>query len=353
MSDSLKRAYLLLGPEAGDKSQRIKEIRAGLREQYGADPEIHRFYPFETENGEIFTALGNNSLFADHRLVILSQAEVLNAAQVTQLAKYLAHPSETATLLIISNETRLSAKLSASLDKDQVQVFWEMFDNRKPEWVRTFFRRSGRDIEDSAVELLLELVENNTQELKNTCSQLIQFLSGSPDTTAKVITEEDIENHIFHDRQESVFSLFEHIAAGTLEKALSTLHALIRSGNGDSVPLFAGLLWQFRRLASYGESLARGAFPEQACKDVTVMGKQTPITRKKDQTIYQNAARRYTLPQIRKIIARIGEYDIRTREMGTEFQTLLLEEFLYVCMEKQGDVPTLIQPASFATDARF
>jgi len=353
MSDRIQPAYLLLGPESGDKGQWIKECRAGLREQYGTDPEIHRFYPFETENGEVLTALGNNSLFADHRLVILSQAEDLSATQITQLAGYLAHPSQSATLLIVSNETSLSAKLSSALSKDQVKVFWEMYDDRKPDWVRAFFRKSNMAIQDEAIELLLELVENNTQELKNTCSQLIQFLAANHTGFADPITEDDIENYVFHSRQESVFSLFEQIATGTLEKALAVLHTLLRSGEGDSVPLLAGLLWQFRRLASFTELLGQGNGTDQAYKNTTVLGKNAALRRKKDQNTYTVATQRYTLAQIRSIIARLGEYDIRTREMGTDFQQLLLEEFLYVCMEKQGEAPAALPRASFATDARF
>ncbi len=353
MSAKTKRAYLLLGPELGDKSQRIKDIRAALREEFGADPEIHRFYPFETESGEIFTALSNNSLFSDHRLIILSQAENLNASQVTQIADYLANPSDTATLLIVSNETTLSAKLSAKMDKDQIQVFWEMFDNRKSDWVRTFFSRANVSIDYDAVELLLELVENNTQELRNTCSQLIQFIVSDTSRASNTVTEDDIENYIFHARQESVFSLFENIVTKSLEKTLSTLHALIRSGDGDSVPLLAGLLWQFRRLASYLELIEQGYSNDEASKNVKVMGKNAAIRRKKDQINYSSAAQRFTLTQVQKIIARLGEYDIRTREMGTDLQPLLLEEFLYICMEKKGEPPEQVDFASFTKGARF
>ncbi len=40
-------------------------------------------------------------------------------------------------------------------------MFWEMFDNRKADWVRTLFQRSSIAIESEAVELLLELVEKH------------------------------------------------------------------------------------------------------------------------------------------------------------------------------------------------
>ena len=61
--------HLLLGPETGEKEQSLKQIRDALRKESGSDLEMHRFYPFETEKGEIFVALNNNSLFAESRLV--------------------------------------------------------------------------------------------------------------------------------------------------------------------------------------------------------------------------------------------------------------------------------------------
>jgi DNA polymerase III delta subunit len=147
--------------------------------------------------------------------------------------------------------------------------------------------------------------------------------------------------------------LFEDIVTKPLDKALATLQALIRSGDGDSVPLLAGLLWQFRRLVSYLELVEQGASSDEACKQVKVAGKSAAIRRKKDQTNYNLAAQRYTLADSRRIIARLGEYDVRTREMGMDFQPMLLEQFVYVCMEKKGVAPSRFNPVSFATDARF
>lgn len=350
MNADIKRVHLLLGPETGEKAIRIREIRAALRRLYGSDPEIHRFYPFETPNGEIFAALDNNSLFADHRLVILSQADELTAGQVNELAGYIASPSRSATLLIVSNETSLPKKITSSLHKDQIEMFWEMFDNRKPDWVRSVFTSSGYGITGDAVDLLLELVENNTQELRITSFQLMQFVASEGNTT---ITEEDVERYIRHTRSETVFSLFEHMAAGTLEKTLGVLHALLGSGNGDAVSLLAGLLWQFRRLISIEEALERGLAWEDACIQAKVMGKPAQIRRKKDHGIYQAAKERYSLSQTRSIIARIGEFDMTTRELGPDMQRLLLEQMVMVIMVNRGAPFPALPGLSFSTDARF
>ena len=341
---------MLLGPEAGEKGSRLKEIRNALRSEFGADPEIHRFYPFETQNGEIITTLVNNSLFSDHRLVILSQAEELQSQQVKMLTDYLASPSDSATLVIISSQTWLSGKLTSLIPKEQVQVFWELFENRKETWVRNLFADAGFAITSDALELLLELVENNTQELRSTGMQLMQFVGAEG---SDIVTEETVEQYIQHTRQESVFSLFEHICTGTYARALEVLHTLIRCGEGDAIPLIAGLLWQFRRLVSLEELLQEGLGWDEAARKTEVSGKSAPIKRKKDQASYQSAAQRYPLSTSRSIIARLGEYDIKTREMGNDFQQLLLENLLGIIMFDKGKAPTELRGASFFTDARF
>lgn len=341
--------YLLLGPETGDKGQRIKDIRTELRQQTGGEPELHRFYPFETENGEMFVALDNNSLFSEHRLVILSQADELSAAQATQLVEYIGHPSSTATLLIVSNETSIASKLMSAVPKAQTEVFWEMFENKKADWVRTFFRRAGMTINNNAIDLLLDLVENNTQELKNTCSQLIVFLQADPEHQDQPVTEDDIDSYIYHSRQESVFSLFEHIACGELERALSTLQVLIRGGEGDAIPLIAGLVWQFRRLLSVQVLRKEGASMQEALSGASVFGQKSPIRRRKDQDLYAAACNRYSLEDIQRIIALLSDYDIRTREMGADLQQTLLEHCLYLIIDKKGISTQPLALASFST----
>lgn len=341
--------YLLLGPEAGDKGQRIKDIRAELRQQTGGEPELHRFYPFETENGEMFIALDNNSLFSDHRLVILSQADELSAAQVAQLVEYIGHPSSTATLLIVSNETSVASKLMSAVPKAQTEIFWEMFENKKADWVRTFFRRAGMTINNNAIDLLLDLVENNTQELKNTCSQLIVFLQADPEHQDQPVTEDDIDSYIYHSRQESVFSLFEHIACGELERSLATLQALTRSGDGDAIPLIAGLVWQFRRLLSIQILRKEGSSTQEAMAGASVFGQKSPIRRRKDQDLYAAACNRYSLEDVQRIIALLSDYDIRTREMGSDMQPTLLEHCLYQIIVKKGVLPEPIAAASFSS----
>lgn len=337
-----ERSYLLLGPETGEKEQRLKEIRNELRTELGSEPELHRFYPFETENGEILTVLNNNSLFSDHRLVILSQAEGLNASLVTALEQYLAHPVDTATLVIISSETSIAAKLMKIVPKKNTQIFYELFDNQKADWIRTFFRRWGLTVTGEAVDLLLDLVENNTQELRTICSQLALFWQTGDKNSP--IDEEAVQTYIHHSRQEDAFTLFPHMAKGDLKQSLETLHAILGSGDSSSaILLVSGLLWQFRRLFSIQEEMATGSSEMEAFAKAKVQGKSSAIRNPRDKGTYHTALQSYNLENLRRIITTLAEADIEVKESGTEMTNLMLERMLYRIINLKGK--------SFATAA--
>ena len=340
-----ERAYLLLGPETGAKEQVLKDIRDKLKEAHGGEIELSRFYPFETENGEILTALNNNSLFSDHRMVILSQAEQLGSPMVESIANYLAHPVETATLIIISSELYLSQKIMKAIPKRNIQTFYDLLENQKTDWIRNFFRKLGISITADGIDLLIDLTEDNTQELRLICNQLAIFWQ--IDKRSRPIEEEDVETYIYHSRQEDAFTLFPLIARGDLKQSMQSLHSILGSGDSQSsILLVNGLLWQFRRLYSLQEFIFQGGNESEAYLQAHVQGKSSPIKKPKDKTTYRNALQRFDLESIRRIIIALGEADLEVKESGSELTDLVLERLLYRIIKCQGNP---LNKASFAS----
>ncbi len=335
----VESAYLLLGPELGDKGAWIKSIRAQLRQETGADPEIHRFYPFETENGEIFVALNNDSLFSDHRLVLLSQADELPAALVAPLVQYLKKPSPTATLLIISNDFKVHASVMKVIGKDQKVYFYEMYESQKRDWVKKFFASSNMEITGNAVELLLDMVENNTMEMRVISSQLVSFLQGNPELANAQVTEDVVATYLQHTRIETPFTLFSDIAQGQLEKSLEALQAIFRSGSSEPIGLLSSLIWSFRRMQALQQLIASGQGFDDACKSVQVMGMARPITRWSDKQDLKIALSLYDAQAVRAILALLGETDIKVRELGTDFQQQVMEQCLVRIIRNKGQRP--------------
>lgn len=327
--------YLLLGPEAGAKEEALRGIRNRLRTQYGGALETIRFYPFECEGGQLTAALLNTSLFSEHRLVILSQAEGANAALIDEVAAYLASPSQGATLIIISSELYISTKISKLVPKANTQTFYDLLEREKGEWIRTFFRRMGIMIKLDAVETLIDISEDNTQELRTICNQLGLFWKIAD--KARPIEDEDVQQYVFHSRQEDAFTLFPLIARGDLPQSLKSLAVILGSGESQtSILLLRGLLWQFRRLLSIQEVLEGGGSEADAFLQAMVMEKAAAIKKPKDKSTFKSAIQRYNREQTQAIIAALIKADVALKEGGSELTQTLYERLLYQIIVKKG-----------------
>lgn len=322
------RAYLLLGPEAGEKAAFVETITKQLAKKNGEPPEEHRFYPFETPVGEVIALLRNGSLFARHRLVSYRNIhELTKKEEVGLLVDYLASPSPDATLLLESDETQVDKRIAKAVSGDASKVFWEMFDNQKRGVIKSTFARAGLSIDEDAVEMLLDLVDNNTRDLRSECDRLSLFFG-----SGKRIELADVERYIYHSKEENVFTLFDRIASGDFPATLETLRAILLSGEGNGVQLVGGLLWQFRRLLA-----AKGLLAERYGREE--VWAKLGIRSKRSQRSYAEGLSTYSLPELKRIIVLIARYDALLRSTRAELQPLLLELFLYYCVVRKGSQP--------------
>lgn len=322
------RAYLLLGPEVGEKGAFIDSLRDKIAERCGEPPEVQIFYPFETPIGEVVALLRNGSLFARHRIVSYRDAhEIKRKEEVSLLLDYLASPAQEATLLLVSEETQVDKRIAKAIPQAATKVFWEMFENRKRSWISSYLAQAGLAISPDAVDLLLDLVENNTRDMRVECDRLSLFFG-----KGKRIEVTDVEAYIYHSKEENVFTLFDRIADADFAASLATLRSILLSGEGSGVQLIAGLLWQFRRLLAAKSLEAARLRPDEVW---TKLG----IRSKRSQRSYAAGLSNYTLGQLEGILILIAHYDARLRAVRTDLQPLLLELFLYYCVVRKGREP--------------
>ena len=320
--------YLLLGPESGEKETFISKIRENLKRSHGEAPEEHRFYPFKLEMAELTGLLSNESLFSQHRLVLLYNAEAFTKkAEVDPLVSYLGAPSESSTLICISDEYRLDKRIEKVVPKNQSKIFWELFENQKQSWIQNFVRKAGLSIQQDAVELILELVENDTSDLKRECEKLVLYY---PEGTT--ITENEVEHILYHSKNENVFSLFARIAEADFASAVETLHAITLAGPTEPTSILAGLSWQIKKLLGYRRLKDSNYSDEDAGRKLSIRGKRNLRT-------YQTGARNFTMAELERIFVRTFDYDVRFREMRTGVDKKILELFLYEIVVQKGSSP--------------
>ncbi|MCX7655273.1 MAG: DNA polymerase III subunit delta [Treponemataceae bacterium] len=317
--------YIFTGPEIGERQEALDELRASIIKKTGTPPEEQSFYVGETAIADILSVIRNGSLFSEVRLFILKNCENLKKKEdIEPLVKYCEYPHEDTYLILLSDEISIDRNIENVVPRDHRRVFWELFENRKQEWVQTFFRREGFSIEPAAIETILELVENNTDALRQECSRLCLVLDKN-----QPITAERVESYLIHNKEESPFTLFSHLARGNLAKSLETLHSLLNSKESIQA-LLAGLLWCFRKLENYLVLEQQGLLSEGELKKIG-------LSSRKSQEDYRRASKNFTLPQVHHIIALLAKTDVEIRMAGSPMESLLMELLLYSILKQNSN----------------
>jgi DNA polymerase-3 subunit delta len=307
-------AYIFLGPELGKKQDAVDNTRKKYPQA-----ETSVFYAGETNAGKIADTLQNLGLFSTGRFVIVKNAELIKKKDETEiLASCIKNLDKDSCLVLLSDELKLASGIEDAVPAPNRQVFYEMFEREKTEWLRQLFSREGYDIEKDAIAAILELVENNTAALKTECARLMSFL---PKT--RPVTAEDVEKWLAHNREESAFTLFSRIASGDISKALESA-AVMLSAKESAQGILAGLAWCFRKLGDYLALLEVSGGATIDNFELKKIGLSSP----KAKDDYAAAARRYNAHDVEACLAVTAEYDILLRSPVAALENILMDKYI-------------------------
>ena len=326
--------HLFCGPDTGEKRRAVERLRAQLqRGSGGAAIAIERHYPFDTVIVDVIASLRTSSLFAPRRLVVLSQAEALKAADAAALADYCREPADGTTLVIETEELRVAKRLQDAVPASCRRVFWERFPDQRRRSISAFFRERGIAIDDQAVETLNEVVGSSSAALESECAALAAMhraTSGEADMTGGpvTLTAEDIDRWVHHSRAETVFTLFDHLGSRDLAAGARTLQAIMLTRQTTPSQLLGGLASQFRKTADLQQLLPR-MDRRQAWRVLKVSGKRA-------QASLARAADRYQAAELQAILRVLAEFDLRIRAAAQHMQLGLLRVLRYYVVVRGG-----------------
>ncbi len=314
-----KPIYLFTGPELGDRNDAVNAVKNAQKKQFGEIDE-HSYYLLETPLNQVMTILQSGTLFSDGVCVVCKNAELIKTKDDVQMvADWIENADPSSVLILISDEVTVDSKLEKLIPPANRKKCWEMFDDKKLPWVTSYFSKNGYYIQSSAAQLILDMVENNTQALKNECSRFFVCFPKEHQ-----ITEEDVEKILTHDREETAFTLFNQMADCTtkpeirLEKCLSILQKIRLSKDNSSVMIIAGLTSCFRKLLAWHKE-GESAVPFKT------MQKQ-----------YRNAAKVWTVGQTAAVLAELSSIDMEIRSGGSLMEDVLLQKLIYEIVVKKG-----------------
>lgn len=324
--------YLFTGPEIGERNEAIAELKQNASKKNGPLDE-YNYYAGETRFADVIAQLQNESLFSSATFIVYKNAEMLKTKDdIALLDSWIKGAKGSPnTLVLVSEENGIEKKIESLVPSSHKKIFWEMFEDRKQQWVQNYFRKNGFGVTPDAIESILEMVENNTETLKSECSRFFYCFEKGYE-----VTEADVEKILAHNKEESAFTLFEAMADNSaspsqrLETALSILQKLLLSKNSIGVELISGLAYCFRQLRTWHNLHANGAFPSDS--DLRTNG----FYNKTSQTRYRKASSVWGPGATSSIISLLSSTDMSIRETGKTFEETSLSMLIYSIVMKNG-----------------
>lgn len=323
--------YLYTGPEFGKRNDAVEAVKNSLTKKLG-QIDNHLFYLSETPFSQVMTILQSGTLFSDGVCIVCKNAELLKKKEdIQMLTDWQSNPEPTAALILISDEISVDSKLEKLISKQNRQKFWEMYESDKLPWVINHFKKNGYLISQDAAQLILDLIENNTEALKQECSRFFIIFPKDHE-----ITEKDVESVLTHTREENVFSLFNQMSQASLsaqkrlESALDILQKIRLSNDSSSVKIIMGLASCFRKLITWHKIHEEYQYIDS--NQLKTMGfSSVPM-----QNQYKNAAKIWTSGQSAAILSLLASTDMEIRTGGTLMENVLLQKALYEIIIKKG-----------------
>ena len=325
--------YLFTGPEIGEKKEAIETIREAAEKKNGP-LDVYTYYASETRVIDVVSQLQNLSLFSGALFIVLKNAELIKGkADIEALSQWTSGAAKESpnTLILVSDENSIEKKIEQLFPASHKKIFWEMFENRKPQWVQGFFKKNGYSVSPEAVEQILEMVENDTETLKSECSRF--FYCFEKDHT---ISTEDVDKILSHNREENGFTLFNAMSDTTrspvqrFESSLEILQKIRLSKDSSGVSLILSLSYSFRQLRTWHGLFANGAAPT----DVQLKAAGFSSSKLKDKM--KNASKIWSAGTVASILALLADTDMKIRESGSALEDTFLTMMIYSIVVKNG-----------------
>lgn len=300
--------YLLMGTEPYYPDLVCDEIIKYALTDSERDFNQTVFYGLDTDAGAVASECRSYPMMAERRLVVLKEAQSMKTLE--DLATYASDPMESTVLVILmhgASADKRRALYKNVQKKGVVLVSDALRDYEMPQWITSFYKSRGLDIEPAAAALLAEYAGTDMSRIMLETEKMQKNL---PEGTVRV-NAADIEKNVGISRQFSIFELTKALSYMKAEKALK-IAAYI--GNGPKFMLLlatAPLYTHFYRILKYEAALLKN--PAMSKADRAKLLGVNPYFMEE----YDVAARNYPIRRCMKVISLLEEYDFKGKGGGS------------------------------------
>ncbi len=235
---------LISGTEAFLADRALRLLRDGLRT---VDPslEVSDVDAASYAPGELLT-LASPSLFAEPRLIRVSNVEKCSDAFLLEMLDYLGSPADDTVVALrhgggVRGKKLLDAIRAGGGQAIEVVCADLKKDSDRYDFAVAEFKTAGRPITPGALRAIVGAFSDNLSELATACQQLIA-------DSANEITETTVEKYYSGRVETNAFKVADAAIAGRHGEALGLLRHALATG-ADPVPMVAAFAAKLRTMA--------------------------------------------------------------------------------------------------------
>jgi DNA polymerase-3 subunit delta len=199
------------------------------------------FYGKDAEWASIINACRRYPMFAERQVVLLKEAQQMR--DLLKLEPYIQHPLESTVFVVSYKDKKVDgrSKLAKYIkEKGELLSTKKMYDNQLPAWVTELLSSKGLDINQMALNLLIDHIGNDLTRIKSEIEK-IQINLG----TRKTIHEDDIEKYVGISKEFNAFELQSALMRKDLSKALRIIQYFESNPKAGPIQMVLPSLYSF------------------------------------------------------------------------------------------------------------
>ncbi len=318
--DKIKRrdfapVYLLMGQEPFYIDQITDAIENSVMEEEQRSFNQEVLYGKEAQVDSIVSSARTYPFGTEKRVVIIKEAKELKG--VEQLGAYAEAPSPSTILVIAYKYGKFTAKQTKPFEKQGIVFNSEKIkDYNLAKWVQTQATSHSYLLSDANARLLAEHIGNDLSRIDNEFVKLSIFLPKGSEITSDII-----EKHIGISKEYNVFELQEALGERNITRAYAiALNFVNHIKENPNVKTIASLASFYTKMLAYQLS------DKTQDSSRAIFGNLPPFILDKNCRNAQS----YSLLELRKIIATLREYDLKSKGVDNIApDEQLLRELIY------------------------
>jgi DNA polymerase-3 subunit delta len=249
----LKPLYLVYGSEELLLERAVRRLRDRVAAVADLDFNMDTFSGESATADEIVNAANTLPFMSERRLVVVRDADKLDAAAVAALVEYAKDPAPSACVVLVATKIAKNSKLFRAVSAGG--VVFEYTAPRRSEYASEairLFRERGKRISPSTAQSLVDLVGRDLRRLDIEADKIVAY-AGQGDE----VTLSDVRAVASAGPAASVFELADAVGARDTAAALGLLRGLLADGESGTL-VHAMLARHLRALIGARALLDRG-----------------------------------------------------------------------------------------------